>query len=247
MLSAFVMLRVVHVPGVVPGRQSTHHQLSRDIFSFYILTMPSFAVIGGEGFLGHAIVLALTAQYPGCTILSLDLEQRHYPSKSQWSFQNVDLCSLPSLSSALSSHNIDSVFHTASPWIHSTREVCEKVNVEGTKTVVTACKQAGVRKLVYTSSAGIVFEAADLVNVDERLEARSEKAVGPYNDTKVRAKLALLEQTTQIALMSNGNWLYVLEQARAEHVVLSANGEDGLLTCAIRPAGIFGCVHPVRI
>ena len=33
---------------------------------------------------------------------------------------------------------------------------------------------------------------------------------------------------------------FKLPQAKAEQIVLEANGKDGLLTVAIRPAGIFG-------
>lgn len=36
-------------------------------------------------------------------------------------------------------------------------------------------------------------------------------------------------------------------KAQAEKVVLEANGKGGLLTVALRPAGIFGCVrYPLR-
>lgn len=36
-------------------------------------------------------------------------------------------------------------------------------------------------------------------------------------------------------------------QAKAESIVLEANGKGGLLTVAIRPAGIFGCVALGRV
>lgn len=32
-------------------------------------------------------------------------------------------------------------------------------------------------------------------------------------------------------------------QVKAEGIVLDANGKDGLLTCSLRLAGIFGCVR----
>lgn len=35
---------------------------------------------------------------------------------------------------------------------------------------------------------------------------------------------------------------YNESKAKAEELVLEANGKDGLLTVALRPAGIFGCV-----
>lgn len=43
-----------------------------------------------------------------------------------------------------------------------------------------------------------------------------------------------------LTLDSTLNYAHDPPQARAESLVLEANGKDGLLTCAIRPAGIFG-------
>lgn len=86
-----------------------------------------------------------------------------------------------------------------------------KVNVVGTQTVLTAAAAHGVKKLVYTSSAGNVYDGSDLVDCDERMPV-PEKQSDEYNLTK----------------------------AQAEALVLAANGKDGLFTTAIRPAGIFG-------
>lgn len=85
--------------------------------------------------------------------------------------------------------------------------------MDGTKAVITAALATGVRKLVFTSSAGVVFNGMDIKDVDERLPF-PETAMDAYNDSK----------------------------AKAEEAVLAANGQGGLLTVALRPAGIFGCV-----
>ena len=66
---------------------------------------------------------------------------------------------------------------------------------------------------MFTSSAGIVFNGSNIIGADERLPA-PEKAIDAYNESK----------------------------AKAEEMVLAANGKDGLLTVALRPAGIYGCV-----
>jgi sterol-4alpha-carboxylate 3-dehydrogenase (decarboxylating) len=68
-----------------------------------------------------------------------------------------------------------------------------------------------VRKLVYTSSAGVVYNGeVDIVSADERLEY-PERTLDAYNKTK----------------------------AEAEKIVLAANCAE-LATCAIRPSGIYG-------
>lgn len=86
-----------------------------------------------------------------------------------------------------------------------------KVNVEGTKVLLAAAVAAGVRKFVFTSTAAVVFDGSDIIGGDERLPY-PEKPLDDYTDSKTKA----------------------------EQMVLEANGKDGLLTVALRPAGIFG-------
>ena len=143
----------------------------------------SYAVLGGEGFLGHAMVEQLRQRYPECSITSLDVVQRHQPAS--WTFESTDLTDLDALTSALRRSGADTVFHTASPWTGAPAALAEKVNVEGTRTVIAACQALGIKKLVYTSSAGVVYNGADLINVDERLPF-AKPFLDPYNDTKVR-------------------------------------------------------------
>lgn len=147
----------------------------------------SFAVIGGEGFLGHALVEALHAKYPSSPVISLDVVQRHFPEKAEWTFGSCDLTSLASLTSTFTTHATTTVFHTASPIVGregvNGKEIFEKVNIKGTATIIQACRDNKVKKLVYTSSSSVAFDGSDLISVDERCYA--EKPLGAYNDTKV--------------------------------------------------------------
>lgn len=86
------------------------------------------------------------------------------------------------------------------------------MNVEGTKAVIAAAAALRIKKLVFTSSAGVVFNGQDIIDVDERL---------PFPEAPLDA--------------------YTESKAKAEELVLEANGKDGLLTVALRPASIFGC------
>lgn len=124
------------------------------------------------------------ARYPGCAVSSLDVVQRHFPEKSAWTFYSADLTDLSALAKAIKQSSATTVFHTASPWTGSTKEVCEKVNVVGTQTIVDACVQEDVKQLVFTSSAGTVYQGLDLINVDERMPF-PEVPIDCYNDTKV--------------------------------------------------------------
>lgn len=104
------------------------------------------------------------------------------------------------------------IIHTASP-PHGLNDpaLYWRVNVDGTKAIIAAAVETGVRKLVFTSSAGVVFNGSDIVDIDERLPP-PDKPMDAYNESK----------------------------AKAEEAVLAANGQGGLLTVALRPAGIFG-------
>ena len=103
------------------------------------------------------------------------------------------------------------IIHTASPPHGLDPAIYWKVNVEGTKAVIAAAVAQSVPKLVFTSSAGVIFNGHDIIDVDERLPY-PEKHFDAYNESK----------------------------AKAEELVLEANGKNGLKTVALRPAGIFG-------
>ncbi|XP_078066498.1 sterol-4-alpha-carboxylate 3-dehydrogenase, decarboxylating isoform X2 [Mustelus asterias] len=109
------------------------------------------------------------------------------------------------------------VFHCASPAPSSdNRELFYKVNYTGTKTIIEACKEAGVQKLVLTSSASVVFEGSDLKNGSEDLPY-AKSPIDYYSQTKILQ----------------------------EREILGANNPDqNFMTIAIRPHGIFGPHDP---
>lgn len=86
-----------------------------------------------------------------------------------------------------------------------------ETNVLGTKNVISGCVHAGVPRLVFTSSPSVTFGGRDQCGVDES---------APYPR----------------------KWLahYPHTKALAEQLVLEANGQHHLLTCALRPHLIWG-------
>ncbi|KAH9846100.1 C-3 sterol dehydrogenase [Lenzites betulinus] len=169
-------------------------------------TKDVYLVIGGSGFLGRHVVEALLAR--GDSVAVFDIVQRYHDVP----FYSGDISEEEQVSDALRKSGTTCIIHTASP-PHGLDDpaLYWKVNVDGTKAIINAAVANGVPKLVYTSSAGVVFDGNDLVDVDERLPPL-EKAMDPYNESK----------------------------AKAEEIVLAANGQGGLYTVALRPAGIFG-------
>ena len=90
-------------------------------------------------------------------------------------------------------------------------ETFYEVNTQGTQHVIEGCVEHGVTRLVCTSSPSVTFAGEAQENTDE---------TAPYP----------------------ARWLahYPHSKALAEQKVLSANGQSGLLTCALRPHLIWG-------
>ncbi|KAH8824934.1 C-3 sterol dehydrogenase [Flagelloscypha sp. PMI_526] len=165
-----------------------------------------FLVIGGSGFLGRHIVEQLKER--GDSVTVFDVVQRYHDTP----FYSGDLCDQELVSDVLRKSGTTCIIHCASPHGESNDPgLFFRVNVEGTKAVIAAAVQAGVKKLVYTSSAGVLYSGEDLMDVDERTPYPT-KSFDAYNESK----------------------------AKGEQAVLEANGKSGLYTVALRPAGIFG-------
>ena len=115
---------------------------------------------------------------------------------------------------------VDVVFQTVSiiDWNPSKPDLLYDVNVKGNHNVVEACVAAGVKKLIYTSSIDVVFDGRDLHYADEGL---------PYPKKHLDH--------------------YSISKTIAEKEVIAANGRGGLLTCALRAAGIYGPGDRVRL
>ena len=91
----------------------------------------------------------------------------------------------------------------------------ERANVTATRNVIAACEQHKLARLVFTSSPSVVFDGGDHLDAGNEL---------PYPARYLAH--------------------YPHSKARAEQLVLEANGRWGLATCALRPHLIFGPRDP---
>lgn len=169
-------------------------------------------VTGGGGFLGRYIVEQLLAR--GNRVRSFG--RGEYPELTALGVEVVRGDIGDSQAVAAVCDGVDCVFHAAAlPGIGMNHPAYDRVNRLGTENVLAACRSAGVRRLVLTSSPSVAFRGVDQCGVDESQ---------PYDFDWLRANRA---------------W-YSLSKALAEQAVLAANGEGGLGTCALRPHLIWG-------
>jgi len=174
-------------------------------------------VVGGCGFLGSHIVRLVVQRSPQSAVAVLDLRTSgavHHPSPNV-SYHDGDITDAAAMTALLARLRPDVVIHTASPHFDLAPAVHDRVNVHGTRHLLAAAQQAGVRAFVYTSSASVILDPNhELVNADERWPLVTGDAQPEY---------------------------YTTTKAYAETAVLAANRTPAsFLTCAIRPAGIFG-------
>ena len=169
-------------------------------------------VTGGAGFLGSHLARALLER--GYRVQVLDLAAPDF-THERLRFSQGDLRCYEDVLEAVT--GADTVFHTASIvtllsyYSKEIRQESYDINVGGTENVIRACRESGVARLIYTSSNNVIFDGHDIELADESL---------PYPDKYVD--------------------LYSETKSLAEREVLAANGPEGLLTCAIRPSGIYG-------
>ncbi|KAI3397626.1 hypothetical protein diail_10599 [Diaporthe ilicicola] len=178
-------------------------------------------IIGGCGFLGHHIVNLLLRDYK-CSVSVIDLRCNHNrrPDTDGVQYFEADITDASKVTTIFNEVRPDAVIHTASPAPQAESKVSnslyKKVNIDGTQVIVDACNNAGVKALVYTSSASVASDNVnDLINADERWPVpRGKDQTEYYSETK----------------------------AAAEEIAIKANRANGskLLTTAIRPAGIVG-------
>ncbi|KAJ5625374.1 hypothetical protein N7510_001683 [Penicillium lagena] len=215
------------------------------------LELGNVMVVGGCGFLGWHIVdhllnfpsetdpsvalpkpqgdarfdyPTLASRYPEykakVSVVDLRTNNNRLPGAE---YYEGDITSAESMLKVFRAVQPDLVIHTASPSpIEASNELLRKVNVDGTRTLLeVAGGERGdwggkCKAFVYTSSSSVVHDTeSNLVNVDESWPLMRGKLQKEY---------------------------YSETKADAEELVLKYNRKSpsGMVTAAIRPAGIFG-------
>lgn len=172
-------------------------------------------VTGGSGFVGANLVTALLDR--GYHVRAFDRAPSPLADHPHLEVLTGDITD-PSVCE-VAVDGMDTVFHTAAlielmggaSVSEEYRQRSFAVNVGGTENLVYVGQRAGVKRFVYTASNSVVMGGQRLSNADET-EPYTERFNDLYTETKVTA----------------------------EKFVLSQNGAYGMLTCSIRPSGIWG-------
>lgn len=164
-------------------------------------------VTGAGGFLGGAIVERCLAR--GWKVRGIARgSYPHLEARGVEMFKG-DICVADDLDPAVM--GCDAVFHVAAlAGVWGSYHTYHEINTFGTRNVIDACVEYGVKKLIYTSTPSVVHGGHNVSGLDES---------APYGE-----RFSTHYQSTK---------------AEAEKAVLAENGDE-LLTVALRPHLIWG-------
>jgi nucleoside-diphosphate-sugar epimerase len=143
-------------------------------------------ITGSTGYIGSLLTLKLAEQGEDIRILV-----RKDPELAAFNRPNIkvykgDITDPASLETAM--QGVDKVYHMAAYarlWAKDP-DTFQKINVEGTRNVMEAAWNAGVRKIVYTSTAGVIGPSKD-----KPMSENDPRIVGffnAYEETKTQAE-----------------------------------------------------------
>lgn len=150
-------------------------------------------VTGATGLLGSHLCRSLVKDGHQVTALRRDTSNTSLLEGVDLDDAVGDVTDLPSLESALRGHEV--VFHTAAHLAYwsKERDRQDRVNIEGTRNVITASQRAGVRRLVFVSSiAAVGFPERGMPPADESFRFNLEHGKLNYAITKKRAEELVL-------------------------------------------------------
>jgi nucleoside-diphosphate-sugar epimerase len=166
-------------------------------------------VTGGSGFIGGALVRRLVTD--GWTVRALARSDASADAVRERGAEPVrgDLDDTASMAAGATGCEV--AFHCAAhlgDW--GSRADFERGNVQGTRNVLAAARDAGVRRFVHVGTEAALLAGEPLIEIDERAPLRFDSPA-----------------------------LYSSTKARAEEAVIEAN-RNGLETVVVRPRFVWG-------
>lgn len=156
--------------------------------------MTKTLVTGGTGFIGRAVVTELLAAGREVRVLA-----RHAAALAGLKVEVARGNLRDPLSLAAAVKGCDRVFHVAADyrlWVPDP-EAMYAVNVQGTRDLLAAAAEAGVGRIVYTSTVGALGNPGDGTPATEESPVTLADMVGHYKRSKFLAEQVVLEFVRQ--------------------------------------------------
>jgi len=178
-------------------------------------------IVGGAAHLGAHLVEALLRGPEPIAITVMDLRPYAGPRAEQVVSVLGDLTAADDCARVLGSGSFDVVFSMVTPNLRkATAEEFERVNVDGIRTLVGACRHGEVRALVYVSSIAVLDHFRDHIDVDETEPLPPiEQYRSPYDRSK----------------------------RLGEQLILAADRPGALRTCSLRMGGILSSMSDITL
>ncbi|KAL8640849.1 MAG: hypothetical protein Q9226_008701 [Calogaya cf. arnoldii] len=151
---------------------------------------PVILITGGSGFVGSAVVAALTRQHPEWKLSVLDLQKPIEPH-FQVEYCICDITNQIEVETLVAKIKPTGTIHSAGivpdlkdRYSREARERIFKVNVDGTRNIVKAARSNGVKALVWTGSCTAVTDdfSQQYPNIDESWPTSSHSLI--YGESK---------------------------------------------------------------
>jgi dihydroflavonol-4-reductase len=150
------------------------------------------AVTGATGFVGSHVARALAARGDTVRVLVRPGADTRAIRDLPVSIVTGDLRDRPSLDPFVGGAR--QVFHVAADYRLWARHPSElfQTNVEGTRHLLDACRNAGVERFVHTSTVATIAVPREASLPDETVAAEMAEMIGPYKQSKFLAEQAVV-------------------------------------------------------
>jgi dihydroflavonol-4-reductase len=150
-------------------------------------------VTGATGHLGNVLVRELVSRGEKVRAMFLPGEDRTPLKDLPVEIIEGNVLAPETLKPAFA--GVQRVFHLAGiiSIMPGQSDLMRRVNVTGTQNVIRAAREAGVERLVYTSSIHALQRPPHGVTIDETLQFDPQNPAGEYDRTKAEASIKVLE------------------------------------------------------
>ncbi|KAL4224094.1 hypothetical protein ACF0H5_017548 [Mactra antiquata] len=169
----------------------------------HVVNQYTVLVTGGSGFLGQHVVGLLQTRADHVTNIRV-LDVIDYENKTDYDCKKPvekfigDILDEDLVIKACT--NVDCVIHLASIIdisLFADYQRSYRINILGTKNIIEACKKTGVKRLIYCSSASVVYGPYDIIDGHEDELIYPEEPMLPvYAETKQQAETLVLQSNS---------------------------------------------------